>query len=204
MASSTDILTTIAVIFSFGIVLAVLAHRFVGRYLPMPHRLNVPPFKTGVILLRDKPVRTVPTGTYWLSPHSTILTCDTRSTPLKLAPEEFLTADNFGLRISLTGHYRITDPTAFVTTSSNATGAFFLELTQSLRESTQEFSGHNPAFARTALPARIQQLVAPRAARLGITVDSLEIAEYVPLGWLKSATPQTPAPPPTTQGFGPN
>ena len=201
--SSSDTLSTVVGACALFVLFAVLIFRFLGKYLPVPYRLRVPPFKTGVILLNDKPERLVPPGTYWLTPKRTIVTCDTRPTPYKTQTEEFLTGDNFGLRITLTGRYRITDPAAFVTSSSNATGAFFLELTRATRTAVAELSGHNLTFARANLPARIQLLAAAPASTVGITADTIEVTDFVPLGWLKAAMPQVPLPP-TSQGYGPN
>ena len=203
MAGPADIFTSvIAFAFALGFI-GLIIFRFFGKYLPVPYRLRVPPFQTGVVLLHDKPERLVAPGTYWLTPRRTILTCDTRQTPYKTQTEEYLTGDNFGLRITLTGHYRITDPAAFVTSSSNATGTFFLELTQATRNAVAELSGHNLTFARETLPARIQQLAAPKTTKAGIIADTIEITDFVPLGWLKVTLPQVPLPP-TTQGYGPN
>ena len=203
MSTSPD-LATLATAFSCVVLFLVLLFRFFGRYLPVPRQLRVPPFKAGVFLLNDKPERVVPPGTYWVTPKRDILTCDTRSTSYKVQPEDFLTSDNFGLRISLTGQYRIVDPTAFLTASSNATSAFFLEVTQALRAATHELSGHNLSFARGTLPTQLQQLIGPMSAKYGITLESVDVEQFVPLGWLKAAMPQTPAPPTSTQGYGPN
>ena len=200
---STD-LTTLATAFCFLVLATALIYRFFGKYLPVPRRLRVPPFKVGVFLFLNKPERVVGPGTYWITPKRDILICDTRPTSYKTQPEDFLTADNFGLRISLAGQYRIADPVAFLTTSSNATGAFFLELTQVLRAATRELSGHNLAFARGTLPLRMQQLIAPKSTKFGITLDEVEVEQFIPLGWLKASIPQTPTPPTSTQGYGPN
>ena len=208
VAASQDIVTSILVTFSFAVLIGIVVFRFFGKYLPVPRRLRVPPFQVGVFLLQEKsgetrPERTVPPGTYWVTPRRNILTCDTRPTSYKLAPEDFLTADNFGLRIGLTGKYRITGPADFLTASSNATGAFFLELTAAIRAATLELSGHNLTFARANLPTRLLQLIAPATAQYGITLELIEITDFVPLGWLKATLPQTPMPP-TPQGYGPN
>ena len=204
MAATSDTLASIGVFLSMLFLAVVIVHRFFGKYLPLPHQLRVPAFKSGVILLNDKPERTVGPGTYWLTPKRTILTCDTRPTPYKLNLEEFLTADNFGIRIALTGHYRITDPAAFLTASANTTGDFFLALAATVRAAVLELSGHNLTFARTTLPERLQQLIAPRIALLGITVDTMEVTDFIPLGWLKVALPEVSTPPPHPQGYGPN
>ena len=204
LQTSPDTTSILVTAVSLLVLALILIFRFFGKYLPVPRQLRVPPFKTGVFLLENKPERVVGPGTYWVTPKRDILTCDTRPTSYKIQPEDFLTADNFGLRISLTGQYRIADPVAFLTSSSNATAAFFLELTQSLRTATHELSGHNLSFARGTLPARLQQLIAGKSARFGITLESIEVEQFVPLGWLKATIPQTPMPPTTPQGYGPN
>lgn len=209
MSTSPDFPSILVTVVALLFLALMLAYRFFGKYLPLPRQLRVPPFKAGVFLLQDKknqnkPERVVGPGTYWVTPKRDILICDTRSTSYKTQPEDFLTADNFGLRLSLTGQYRITDPVAFLTTSSNATGAFFLELTQGLRAATYELSGHNLSFARGTLPTRLQQLIVPQSARFGITLESVEVEQFVPLGWLKATLPQTPVPPTSSKGYGPN
>jgi hypothetical protein len=54
--------------------------------------------------------------------------CDMRPKPFQVLSQELLTVDGMGLRMSLGGEQRIIDPALFVTESSDAFGAFYLEI----------------------------------------------------------------------------
>lgn len=204
MVSPADIAAGITVeLVILGVGLALI-YRIAGKVIALPRRLVVPAFQAGVVFADGKPEREVGPGSYWLMPRRTIHICDTRPTPFQLPSQEFLTHDHMGVRITLTGEYRISNPTAFLTASSNSTATFLIELKQALRTAVSELAGQTFLATQHALPTRIRELLAPRATALGITLTLVDLAEAIPLGWLKAAQPATQTMPPQNLPYGPN
>lgn len=108
-----------------------------------------------------------------------------RPVPFQVHAQELLTGDGLSVRISLGGEYRVADPTLFVTESSDAFGSYLLELKQALRVATAELTGGSFLSAHALLTSRVKELVAPRAAQLGIELTQLDLHEAVPVGWLR-------------------
>jgi len=113
--------------------------------------------------------------------------CDVRPTPFQVSGQELLTADGMGIRVSLAGEYRVTNPTSFVTESSDAFASFYLELRQALRLAAGEMNSSGVFSAHSQLAARMRELLQPREAQLGIEMTQLDIFEAVPIGWLREA-----------------
>jgi regulator of protease activity HflC (stomatin/prohibitin superfamily) len=106
-----------------------------------------------------------------------------RPTPFQVLAQELLTADRMSVRISLGGEYRVTAPESFLTQSSDAFGALYLDLRQALRTATSELNSHAFVSEGTPLVTRINELLVPRSQQLGIELVRLEVSEAFPLGW---------------------
>ena len=186
MSSALEIAVGAAVeLFFVTIALAVL-YRLWGWFFAVPKRQIVPAFQRG-ILLRDGTVEKVLSpGAYWITPKRRLILCDVRPTPFQVQSQELLTADGMAARISLGGEYRIINPASFVTESSDAFGAFYLELRQALRVAVGELNSANLISGQALITVRMKELLVPKAVQLGIEITQLEIYECVPVGWLHS------------------
>ena len=76
-------------------------------------------------------------------------------------------------------------PASFVTESSDAFGAFYLELRQVLRVAVGELNSSGFLSGQALLTSRTKELLVPKAVQLGIEMTQLEIYECVPVGWLR-------------------
>jgi regulator of protease activity HflC (stomatin/prohibitin superfamily) len=163
-----------------------ILYRVWGKFHPTPKRQIVPPFHSGVILLGGQAERVVGPGAYWISSKRTLVLCDMRAKPFQIPSQELVTADGVGVRISLGGEYSISDPLAFITESSDAFGALYLELRHALHGTVGELSGDAIIGGRAVLTDRIEELVIPRATQLGVKLTQLQVWEAVPLGRLQT------------------
>ncbi len=162
-----------------------VVYRLWGRILPVPTRQTVLTFQRGVQLKGGEFEKILNPGTYWMMSSRTLLICDMRPKPFQVAAQEMITANGMGVRISLSGEYRITDPARFVTESSALFDTFYLELRQALRAAVGELSDDAILNGNTPVTSRIEELLVPRAAQLGIEMNQLDIWEAVPLGWVR-------------------
>jgi len=125
-------------------------------------------------------------GAYWITPLRRLILCDVRPTPFQVPSQELLTAAGMAARVSLAGEYRIINPASFVIESTDAFGAFYLELRQALRLAVGELDSASFLSGQALLTGRMKELLVPKAVQLGIEMTRLEIYECVPVGWLRS------------------
>lgn len=171
-------------LFLLTIASAVL-YRAYGWFFPVPKRQLVDAFHLGVVLCGNKVERVLKPGAYWITPKRVLVLCDVRPTPFQVPAQELLTSDGLAVKISLGGEWRIANPALFVTESSAAFSSYYLELRQVLRVATGELNSSSFLMGQALLTSRVRELLAPRAAQLGIELTQLELYEAVPVGWLR-------------------
>ncbi len=181
----TEILVGTAVELFFVLIAAAVLYRLWGWFFPVPTRQIVPAFQRGVVLLDNRVEKVLDPGAHWIGPKRRLLLCDMRPTPFQLPSQELLTADGMAVRISLGGEYRICNPSFFVTQSSDAFGAFCVELRQALRSSVADLTSEGFSIGQAQITARIKELMIPKATQLGIEMTQLDVYEAVPIGWVR-------------------
>jgi len=187
MATTGEIAAGAAVELIFVIIALAVLYRAWAWFFPVPKRRVVEAFQGGVVLREGRAERVLGPGMHWITPKRTMVICDVRPTPFQVSGQELLTADGMGIRVSLAGEYRVTNPTSFVTESSDAFASFYLELRQALRLAAGEMNSSGVFSAHSQLAARMRELLQPREAQLGIEMTQLDIFEAVPIGWLREA-----------------
>jgi regulator of protease activity HflC (stomatin/prohibitin superfamily) len=185
MASSPEVAVGVTVELFLAALAIGLLYRVWGKIFAVPKRQAVLAFQQGVVLKGGQVEKVLTPGTYWITPKRTLVICDMRPKPFQISAQELLTADAMGVRMSLGGEYRITNPALFVAESSDAFGAFYLELRQALHMAVKELDNETIFNGQAPLTARIKELLVPRAAQLGIEMTQLDIWEAVPIGWLR-------------------
>lgn len=171
-------------IFLIALALGIL-YRVWGRVFAVPQRLTVLGFQRGVVLLGDSIERVLEPGRYWITPKRTMVACDMRPKPFQVPAQALLTANKMGVRVSLSGEYRIADPGLFVTQSSDPFGAVFLELRQALLTAVAETQSDAVLEGQPGLIARVRELAMPRATQLGVELTQLNVWEAAPIGWFQ-------------------
>jgi hypothetical protein len=182
MKSLAEIVAGAAVELVFIALAAGLLYRVWGWFFPVPRRQTVQAFQRGVLLKAGKLEKILTPGAYWITPKRTLLLCDVRPTPFQIQAQELAMGDGLGVRISLGYECRIVEPVAFVSGSSDAYGAFFLEVRQALRVAVGELTRNEFHAGETSLADRLNELLLPKAAHLGIEITKLDVWESVPIG----------------------
>jgi regulator of protease activity HflC (stomatin/prohibitin superfamily) len=186
MLSPSEIAVGATVELFFATIALAVLYRIWGWFFATPKRQIVPAFQVGIVLREGNVEKTLSPGAYWITPKRRLILCDVRPTPFQVPSQELLTSDGMAVRISLGGEYRILNPASFVTESSDAFGAFYLELRQTVRVAVGELNSPSFLDGQALLTTRMKELLAPKAAQLGIDMTQLEIYECVPVGWLRS------------------
>jgi regulator of protease activity HflC (stomatin/prohibitin superfamily) len=185
MSSPAEIAAGAAVeVVLIGVAAGVL-YRVWGKFLPTPKRHTVPPFYTAVLMRGRTVERVLEPGAYWISSKRTLVLCDMRSKPFQVPAQELVTADGMGVRISLGGEYRVANPQAFITESSDAFSALYLELRHSLHVAVAELKSEAILRGEANLADRLRELVVPRATQLGTELTQIQVWEAVPIGWVR-------------------
>jgi len=185
MSNPAEIAAGVSVEILFVALAAGVLYRVWGRVFAVPQRQVVLGFQSGVIL-RDGNVEKVLTpGRYWITPKQTLLLCDMRPKPFQVPGQDLITSDGMGVRMSLGGEYRISEPSAFCTESSDAYSSFYLDLRQALLAAVGELNSDAILNGQALVTARVKELLIPRAAQLGIEMTQLDVWEAVPLGRLR-------------------
>jgi regulator of protease activity HflC (stomatin/prohibitin superfamily) len=164
-----------------------LLYRVWGKIFGVPRRQSVLAFQQGVVLREGQVEKVLNPGAYWITPKRTLVICDMRPKPFQIPAQEMLTADGMGVRMSLSGEYRISDAALFLAESSDAFAALYLEIRQALHIAVKESDSNAILRGQAPLTSRIKELMVPRATQLGVEMTKLEIWEAVPIGWLRPA-----------------
>ncbi|HEY5329992.1 MAG TPA: SPFH domain-containing protein [Acidobacteriaceae bacterium] len=171
----------------FAIVLAVIYRFLSGRFL-VPKREIVLPNQRGVIVEGERVVRVAEPGTCWVRPKQRIILCDMRDRPMQLAGMEVVGSDNGIVRITLIAEYRIADASVYYTRSTNANDALVLQIRRALIVTARGQASVNIVAAPLVFAARILEVAAPDAAKLGFEIVDVQIVEAIALGWLQHTT----------------
>jgi regulator of protease activity HflC (stomatin/prohibitin superfamily) len=187
MASSTEVAVGVTVELFLAALALGLLYRVWGKIFAIPRRQTVLAFQQGAVLLEGRVEKVLKPGRYWITPKRTLVICDMRPKPFQILAQEMLTADGMGVRMSLSGEYRVSDSALFLAESSDAFGAFYLEIRQALHLALKEFDGESIFSGQALLTSRIKELLVPRATQLGIELTKLDVWEAVPVGMLRPA-----------------
>jgi hypothetical protein len=71
--------------------------------------------------------------------------------------------------------------TRFITQSSDAFAAFYLEVRQALRLAVGEITSQSFGTGENAFVERIKEVLVPRASQLGVELINVEVYEAVPV-----------------------
>lgn len=128
MATPLEIAAGVAVESVFVAVALAVLYRLWGWFFPVPKRRVVEAFQRGVVLREGRVERILSPGAHWIRPKQTLVVCDVRPTPFQVLGQELLTLDGMGVRVSVSGEYRVADPARFVSESSDSFASFYVEL----------------------------------------------------------------------------
>jgi regulator of protease activity HflC (stomatin/prohibitin superfamily) len=185
MESTPEILTGIAV--EVGLLVLVLGTVFrllSGKFL-VPSRMVILPNQRGVIVQGDRVVRVAEPGTCWVRPDQRVVLCDMRIRSLNMVGVEVLSSDSGIVRFSISGEFKIADPTVYYTVSTQANDALYVQVRKSIIVVAKQMTSANIVAVPELVATHVREAAAPEAAQIGLEITNLQVWEASSLGWLR-------------------
>ena len=109
----------------------------------------------------------------------TITPVDLRKQLLAMPGQEIHTTDGISVKVSAVVEYSITDPVLMQSSSTGFYSLLYAYAQQSVRMAVSELAFENLLSSRIAVASRSLELMAPRAAALGISVASADVNDIM-------------------------
>ena len=119
--------------------------------------------------------------------HYTINAADLRKSFLNIAGQEVLTSDSVGLKISLSVGYQVSDPVKAAHETQNWQTDLYTAAQLALRAAVNGVAVEPLLAQRFELGAQLLSRVQPDAAKIGVTVHSVEVKDVMLPAELKRA-----------------
>jgi len=170
----------VAAIFA-SIILAAIAKEF-------RHAFLVPEGYAGLLYHKGKFVETLSAGRHirW-GRHYTLGAQDLRRATLAIAGQEVLTADNVSLKLSLAVTYQVVDPAKAAHETQHWQGDLYSAAQLALRAVAGGVAVEALLTQRLEFGTQLLARVQPEAAKIGITVHSIEVKDVMFPAELKRA-----------------
>jgi len=170
---------------------AALAWNLAARLL---ERVTIFEYERGLLYRGGRFAGLLPPGPHWHSPLlTTVVKCDVRSEQTSVAGQEVLTADGVPLKFALALAYRVERPDVALHNAANYRTSLYAEAQAALRHVVGGAPVDDLLAKRGELSARLQDLVAPKAAALGLTLESCALRDITLPGALKATFAQAVA-----------
>ncbi|HYC60445.1 MAG TPA: slipin family protein [Thermoanaerobaculia bacterium] len=150
--------------------------------------MNVDPGHTGLWFRDGAYQATLQPGTYafWKGVgRLKVYDVDLRELVLDISGQDIMTADKVTLRLNALVTYRITDPLRSVTEVDGAGQALYRAVQLALREAVGAKELDTLLASKDTLARELAEMIAPRAAELGITVGSTGVKDIILPGDMK-------------------
>ena len=132
----------------------------------------------GLLYASGRFQRVLDPGGYWmLGPFSQIVVLDTRSRIATVPGQEVLTADNISVRCSVLVAFRITDARMAHEAALSLDASIYAQSQLALRAIVAAFPAEELVTQRETLSAQLSERLAPHAATLGITLETVGIKD---------------------------
>lgn len=152
------------------------------------HAFLVPEGYAGLLYHKGKFVEVLPPGRHirW-GRHYSLGAQDLRRAVIAVSGQEVLTADNVGLKVSLVVGYQVADPSKAAHETQNWQGDVYNAAQLALRSVVGGVAVEALLNQRVEIGAQLLDRVRPEAARLGVTVHSVEVKDVMFPAELKRA-----------------
>jgi regulator of protease activity HflC (stomatin/prohibitin superfamily) len=177
-----DIVATIGVV-------AAMVTTLLALVLPkFRHAFQVPEGFAGLIYHKGKFIQIVEPGRHirW-GLHYTFHLQDVRKSFLLVAGQDVLTADNVGLKLSLVVTHQVSDPAKAAHETQSWQGDVYNATQIALRSVVSGMPAEALLNQRVEIGAQLLVRVQPEAARIGVTVQSVEVKDLMFPAELKRA-----------------
>ena len=168
----------VSVIVLIGVVVMV-GSRFINR-------LVIREFERGVVFTRGRLTNVLGAGAHWLfKPFQSVQVIDIRSAVLSVPGQEVLSGDNIAVKVSLAIRFHVADPALAVRTTKSYTDALYLEAQLIIRDLIGALPIEELLQQRQQLAAKLQERLAPKAAELGLALETIGVKDIMFPGGLK-------------------
>jgi regulator of protease activity HflC (stomatin/prohibitin superfamily) len=168
-----NILAAIGIVFSVSVIIAAVLKEF-------RHAFQVPEGHAGLLYHKGKFVELLGAGRYirW-GRHYTYQEQDLRKALIVVAGQEVLTADNVGLKVSLSVAYQLTDPVKAAHYTQHWQGDLYNAAQIALRAVVSTVAVEPLLTQRLELGAQLLARVQPEAAKIGVNVLAVEVKDVM-------------------------
>lgn len=153
------------------VVLALAARGSLRRVVVWEHQ-------RALLFRRGRLSRTLGAGAYWVAwPARRLTIVDVRPRILATAGQEVPAKDGTPIRATLAVRYRVTDPIAAFAQAASYEEALYLEAQVALRDLVAALDVDEMVERRRQIALDLTAAVAPRAATLGLEVESVTVKD---------------------------
>jgi len=150
--------------------------------------IEIQEYQLGLLYQKGRFVKVLQPGQYSLWPwqYRRVECVDMRETSQTVEGQEILTSDKIGVRVTLVGQYKVSDPVIAKHTVENFVSQLYQDLQLTLREMITGRTLEELLRDREALSSQIQQAVAPRAEKYGVALNRVGVKDVVLPGVVKT------------------
>lgn len=176
----------IVAVIAAAVGLAFLGSIVVSALRQLAERVTVFEYQRGVRYDRGRFVGTVGPGQYWiLRRRTTIDRIDIRPRVVTVPGQEVISADGVSLRVSLTAQYEVTSPAVAINQHVDFAAAFYASLQHALRDIIGQGEIDDLIAQRADIGSKLREATQEEATRLGLTLLSVEVKDFMFPGDLK-------------------
>jgi regulator of protease activity HflC (stomatin/prohibitin superfamily) len=149
--------------------------------MPLRTIVEIQEYQRGLLYENGRYVRLLEPGryTFWSWQHRRVDTVDVRETSQTVEAQEILTSDKIGIRVTLVAQYKVVDPVSARHSVENYAGQLYQDLQLTLREAITARTLEELLRDRDALSDQLQQAVAPRVEKYGLTLNRVGVKDVV-------------------------
>jgi regulator of protease activity HflC (stomatin/prohibitin superfamily) len=165
------------VLFVVGVVRATYRHEFIVRES-----------FAGLLYHEGRVVETLAPGRHsrWGRDYQ-LVSLDTRRTLLQVPGQEVLSADNLGIKLSVTLTVQIVDAAKSVLAADSYAAHLYSATQTAIRTVVAGLTLETLLTQRVAIGAQVRELVAPQAQLVGVEIHTLEVRDVMLPGELRKA-----------------
>jgi regulator of protease activity HflC (stomatin/prohibitin superfamily) len=168
------------------VLLIALAAAALALAVLRPSRVIIRDYERGLLFDRGRLRRELGAGVHWiLKLFHSLQVIDTRSRVLAITGQEVLSADNVTVKLSTAIRLRVAEPAKAVAAAQSFADVIYLEAQLILRDLVAVQPIEELLAKREEIAVRLRERLEPRAAPLGLVLETVGIKDVMFPGGLK-------------------
>ena len=173
-----------AILFSICVVIVVVTMIYLSTLF---HKTTIMEYQRGLVYRQGKFIRTLEPGRYRIyHPNNTVITVDTRTKNIILQGQEMLSADNVGIRMSITISFNIADPYLAINKVIDYQDTLYQTVQLKLRDLVGAIEIEALLENRNELNKQLFALSKPAAEEIGLNLSLISIRDIMFPGDLRN------------------